>query len=97
MDENGKNNFTINQKENFYKKSIFNKLNRVNKKLKINKLTLNDNSLTNSFANNNLCSERENISREMYPINKTITDNNFRNNPSKKHKKKRYNASIGFK
>ena len=46
-------------------------------------MTLNDNSLTNSFANN-LCSERENISREMYPINKTITDNNFRNNPSKR-------------
>ena len=84
MDENGKNNFTINQKEHFYKKSFFNKLNKDNKKLKINRLTLNDNSLTNSFANNNLCSERENISREMYPINKTMTNNNFRNNPSKR-------------
>ena len=66
------------QKEHFYKKINLNKLKDSNKKIKVNKLALNDNSIGNNFGNNNIFSYRDKFSREtsVYSnkINKTINN-----------------------
>ena len=66
------------QKDHFYKKINLNKLKDSNKKIKVNKLALNDNSIGNNFGNNNIFSYRDKFSREtsVYSnkINKTINN-----------------------
>ena len=66
------------QKAHFYKKINLNKLKDSNKKIKVNKLALNDNSIGNNFGNNNIFSYRDKFSREtsVYSnkINKTINN-----------------------
>ena len=66
------------QKDHFYKKINLNKIKDSNKKIKVNKLTLNDNSIGNNFGNNNIFSYRDKFSREtsVYSnkINKTINN-----------------------
>ena len=66
------------QKDHFYKKINLNKIKDSNKKIKVNKLALNDNSIGNNFGNNNIFSYRDKFSREtsVYSnkINKTINN-----------------------
>ena len=66
------------QKDHFYKKINLNKLKDSNKKIKVNKLALNDNSIGNNFGNNNIFSYRDKFSRETSifsnKINKTINN-----------------------
>ena len=68
-------------KEHFYKKINLNKLKDA-KKIKVNKLSLNDNSISNNLGNNNIFSYRDKYPRETEAYtnkaNKTINNDTLR-------------------
>ena len=69
-------------KEHFYKKINLNKIKGASKKIKVNKLSLNDNSISNNLGNNNIFSYRDRYPRETESYtnkaNKTINNDTMR-------------------